>query len=90
VRKIASGFALAMTFENMTQKKIDSFEHAMEKLEEIVRSLEKGDISLEDSLKAFEEGVKWSRTCDKKLSDAKGKIEMLMKTGKTESFEVKE
>lgn len=59
--------------------KQETFETALGKLEEIVRHLEKGDFSLEDSLKAFEEGIKWSRACEQKLSEAKGKIEMLIK-----------
>lgn len=58
----------------------ETFETAMGKLEEIVRHLEKGDLSLEESLRAFEDGIKWSRTCEEKLNEAKGKIEMLIKS----------
>ena len=64
----------------------ETFETSLGKLEEIVRHLEKGDLSLDDSLKAFEDGVKWSRLCEQKLSEAKGKIETLLKT---ESGEMK-
>lgn len=60
-------------------KQENSFEAALSKLEEIVRHLEKGDLSLDDSLKAFEDGIKWSRMCEQKLSEAKGKVEMLVK-----------
>jgi len=64
----------------MTQTiKQESFETALGKLEEIVRHLEKGDLSLDDSLKAFEEGIKWSRLCETRLAEAKGKVEMLVK-----------
>lgn len=59
--------------------KQETFETALTKLEEIVRHLEKGDLSLDDSLKAFEEGIKWSRTCEQKLTEAKKKIEVLVK-----------
>ncbi|NLN49407.1 MAG: exodeoxyribonuclease VII small subunit [Clostridiales bacterium] len=56
-----------------------SFEKAMEMLEEIVGSLEKGNLNLEDSLKAYQEGVKLSEYCNKILEDAEGKISMIMK-----------
>lgn len=55
------------------------FEGALERLEEIVRKLEEGDIPLEDSLKLFEEGVRLSRLCDQKLQAAERRIEILMK-----------
>ena len=60
-------------------KQENSFELALSKLEEIVRHLEKGDLTLDDSLKAFEDGIKWSRMCEQKLNEAKGKVEMLVK-----------
>ena len=56
-----------------------SFEKAMEKLEDIVSSLEKGNLNLEDSLKAYQEGVKLSGYCNNILEDAEGKISMIMK-----------
>lgn len=69
-----------------------TYEQALAKLEESVRRLEKGELTLEDSLKAFEEGIRWSRTCEEKLSEAKGKVEMLIKKAggevETEGFEV--
>lgn len=55
------------------------FEEALKKLEEIVRHLEAGDLTLDDSLKAFEEGIAWSRVCEAKLTEAKGKVEVLVK-----------
>jgi len=55
------------------------FENALEKLEEIVRKLEGGDIALDDSLKMFEEGVRLARFCGGKLDAAERKIEILMK-----------
>lgn len=56
------------------------FEKAMEKLEKIVDDLETGNISLEDALKKYEEGVKLSRICRERLSQAEKKIEMLTRT----------
>lgn len=53
------------------------FEKAMEKLEKIVQDLESGEISLEDALRRYEEGVKLSRACQAKLAEAEKKIEML-------------
>ena len=55
------------------------FEDAFQKLETIVKKLEEGNISLEDSLKAFEEGVRLSRFCSKKLDEAEKKVEILLK-----------
>ena len=46
------------------------FEDAFHKLESIVKRLEDGNLSLEESLKAFEEGVRLSRLCSKKLDEA--------------------
>jgi exodeoxyribonuclease VII small subunit len=56
------------------------FEKAIEKLEKIVTDLETGNISLDDALKKYEEGVELSRACQKKLDQAEKKIEVLTKT----------
>jgi len=56
------------------------FEKALEKLEKIVTDLESGDVSLEDALKKYEEGVRMSQACQKKLSQAEKKIEILTRT----------
>ena len=55
------------------------FETALDKLEEIVRKLEDGDLPLDDSLKMFEEGVRLYRFCGGKLDAAERRIEILMK-----------
>ena len=55
------------------------FEESIKKLESIVEQMEKGDLSLEDSLKLFEEGVGLSATCKKELDSAEGKVQMLIK-----------
>lgn len=58
------------------------FEDALKRLEEIVDVLEKGDVPLEKSLKIFEEGVKFSRLCNKMLDKAEKKVEILMRNEK--------
>jgi len=56
-----------------------SFEESLKKLESIVDKLERGDLSLEDSLKLFEEGVGLSAACKKELEEAEGKVQILIK-----------
>ena len=55
------------------------FEDALARLEQIVDSLEAGTLPLEDSLKAFEEGVQLARRCARYLDDAEKRIEVLTK-----------
>lgn len=64
------------------------FEEAMGRLEELVKKLEGGDLSLDESLEVFEEGIKLSRWCMKKLEEAERKVEVLLKT-ETGELEVK-
>ncbi len=56
------------------------FEKALERLEKIVEDLEAGNIPLEDALKKYEEGVKLSALCQKRLSQAEKKIEVLTRS----------
>ena len=63
----------------MAAKKM-SFEESLTRLEEIVRSLEKGDAPLSDSLKLFEEGTALVRSCEKQLDAAEQKVIRLRKT----------
>ncbi|MCB1024684.1 MAG: exodeoxyribonuclease VII small subunit [Acidobacteria bacterium] len=56
-----------------------SFEDSLQKLETIVGQLEDGDLSLEESLKLFEDGIKLSRECQDRLSKAERRIEVLLK-----------
>ncbi|OYZ24179.1 MAG: exodeoxyribonuclease VII small subunit [Bdellovibrio sp. 28-41-41] len=58
------------------------FEKKLNRLEEIVGKMEKGDVSLEESLKFFEEGVKLSRECNTKLTEAELKVKKLMSIDK--------
>jgi exodeoxyribonuclease VII small subunit len=60
------------------------FEQALAALERIVERLEKGELTLEESLTLYEEGIRLSRLCHGKLEEAEGKIEMLLKDGKGE------
>ncbi len=55
------------------------FEETLKRLEEIVGRLEDGDLSIDESLKLFEEGVKLSRQCNRILEDAERRIEVLVK-----------
>ena len=64
----------------MTKKSETKFEDALGKLEKIVTQLEEGEVSLDNSLKIFEEGIQLSRLCAKKLEEAEKKIEILTKT----------
>ena len=64
-----------------TAKSID-FEKSLKQLESLVDKLEKGDLSLEDSLKNFEQGVKLTRECRQALQTAEQKISVLSKEDK--------
>ena len=67
-----------------------TFESALAKLEEITNELENGELSLENSLKKFDEGIQLADFCNQKLSDAKAKVEILLnKDGKpvTDNFD---
>ncbi len=54
-----------------------NFEQSVTELEEIVKHLEKGELSLEESLKQFEKGIGLARKCQDVLNQAEQKIEML-------------
>ena len=61
-----------------TPEKTD-FEASLKELETLVETMEKGDLSLEESLGHFERGVQLSRACQQALKDAEQKVEILMK-----------
>lgn len=71
-------------------KKEEKFEETLERLQELVRTLESGDCSLEDSIRKFEEGMALARSCQDRLTQAEQKIEILLKADKdgvrTEAF----
>jgi exodeoxyribonuclease VII small subunit len=57
----------------------EKFEEALGRLEDIVKKMEAGDMTLEESLKAFEEGIKLARLCSRKLDEAERRVEILLK-----------
>ncbi|MGH9592026.1 MAG: exodeoxyribonuclease VII small subunit [Bryobacteraceae bacterium] len=56
-----------------------NFESSLARLEEIVGKLESANLSLDEAMKLFEEGVQLSRDCQKHLQQAEGKVEILLK-----------
>ena len=70
-----------------------NFEQAMKQLEEIANELEKGNLTLDESVNKFEDGIKLSKKCNDFLNSAEKKITMLINNGeeiKEENFEPKE
>ena len=61
-----------MNQNNMT------FEQSMQRLEQIVRAMERGDVALEESLKLFEEGTELVRNCNQLLDDAQLQVKKIM------------
>jgi exodeoxyribonuclease VII small subunit len=55
------------------------FERSLARLEEVVRRLESPQLSLDEAMKLFEEGVALSRECQKRLEEAEGRVEILLK-----------
>lgn len=55
------------------------FEECLQRLEEIVGELERGDLPLDQALKLFEEGIQLSNSCRQELETAEGKVEILLK-----------
>ncbi len=56
-----------------------SFEEALDELEKIADKLERGQLSLEDSIKAYERGMELKKICSERLQEVEGKIEYLSK-----------
>lgn len=54
-----------------------TFEESMQRLEQIVRAMERGDVALEESLKLFQEGTELARNCGKLLDEAELQIKMI-------------
>lgn len=57
------------------------FEQALKELEGLVERMERGDLSLEDSLKCFERGVELTRICQQALKEAEQKVQILLEKG---------
>ena len=63
-----------------------SFEQALQRLEQVVKELETGDLSLDTALALFQEGVALARQCGVQLDEAEAKIEKLLEAGRTVEF----
>tara|TARA_B100000965_G_C19096273_1_gene542818 strand:+ start:96 stop:329 length:234 start_codon:yes stop_codon:yes gene_type:complete len=66
-----------------------SFEEALKELEEIVNSLERGDVSLEDAIEAYERGSMLKNQCEKRLKEAKMKVEKIQSSQNGKELTVK-
>lgn len=66
-----------------------AFEAALEQLQNTVRKLESGELTLEQSLQQFEEGVRLTRICQEQLGAAEKRVEILMRVGTNEAGEPK-
>jgi exodeoxyribonuclease VII small subunit len=64
---------------NNNDQQARTFEASLEALEQIVRDLEQGDLPLEKSLELFEQGIRLSRECQERLSQAERRIEVLLR-----------
>ncbi|WP_086929788.1 exodeoxyribonuclease VII small subunit [Agarilytica rhodophyticola] len=62
----------------MSTKKTLDFEKSLQELEGVVQALENGDLSLEESLKTFESGIKLTRTCQAALQEAEQRVNILL------------
>jgi exodeoxyribonuclease VII small subunit len=71
----------------MSKQNKPSFEEQLESLENIVNRLEDGDLSLDESLTQFEQGVKLTKDCQKILSQAEQKVMLLNENNQLEKFE---
>jgi len=61
----------------MSERKV-SFESQMQRLEQIVRALERGDVALDDSLKLFQEGTELVKSCQNMLDNAKLQVQKVL------------
>ena len=69
----------------MPKKNTINFEKTLAELEQLVETMEQGDLSLEESLKHFERGITLTKACQQALSEAEQKVSILIeKAGKTE------
>lgn len=69
------------------QQKIPDFEAALAELETLVEKMEQGDLSLDESLKQFERGIKLTRSCQQSLRDAEQKVQVLLEKNGQETLE---
>ncbi|KAF3977312.1 MAG: exodeoxyribonuclease VII small subunit [Methylococcales symbiont of Iophon sp. n. MRB-2018] len=72
----------------MSRKKSTTlFEDSLKELEQLVEQMEKGELSLEESLKSFERGVKLTNTCQKSLQEAEQKVQILLEKNGQQTLE---
>jgi exodeoxyribonuclease VII small subunit len=69
------------------KKTTPSFEETLTELEQLVSRLERGDISLEESLQSFERGVNLTRSCQKALQEAEQKVQILIDKNGSQTLE---
>ena len=75
----------------MAERRELSFEESLEKLEEIVKKLEVGDVALDDAINEFNNAMKLAKTCDEKLKKAEEAITKLVKdNGEVVDFQVED
>ena len=65
----------------MARKKAADFETSLAELQTLVERLESGELSLEDSLGAFEQGIRLTRDCQQALAEAEQKVQLLLEKG---------
>lgn len=70
----------------MARKKGVNFEESLEELESLVEQLEDGDLSLEESLAAFEKGVRLARECQEALRQAEQRVQVLLQQNSDEQL----
>lgn len=68
-----------MTKKPKSAEKDLSFEQAMEKLESLAHNMEAGDLSLDQAITSFEEGMKLAKLCEDNLNNISGRVEKVMK-----------
>ena len=72
------------------EKENITFEEALVKLQESVNKLEKGEIKLDEAFDMFEQGIKYARICEEKLTNIENKVSKILKDGKLENFNIEE
>lgn len=74
----------------MEEKQI-SFEEALKQLEEMVEKLESGEVKLEEAFKTFEDGLKYAKLCEEKLTNIEKKVaKILDKNNEEKDLEIEE
>ncbi|HCY03891.1 MAG TPA: exodeoxyribonuclease VII small subunit [Gammaproteobacteria bacterium] len=74
--------------KNKTSDQPLTFESAMTELEQLVEKMEDGELTLDESLKAFERGVVLTRLCQNELKNAELKVQQLNSDGELEALEI--